>query len=283
MRKLKAAALVAALSFGIALANVAQAAAPVVSAANEQRQQQQSTAVQAQQEQLRNQVIADLQIQVTALQEEVRLLRGLIEEQDYKIAQMAERNRALYREIDSRLNGGASAPVSDEPVSVNSVPSLPEQASVTEPTVIEPTPAPVEPAKPVKATGKSSQNVEAEQKAYDAIFPLVRNKQYSEAAKAYLDFLNKYPDGRNGANARYWLAQVYYVQGSYEEAETQFKLVMSQHSDSPKASDALLKLGEIEKRRGANAAAKALFQQVVQKYPGSSSAQVAQQRLQELR
>lgn len=274
--QLKAAALVAAL-LGTELA---LAAAPVVSAESEQRQLQQASAAQEQQAQLRNQVIADLQIQLTALQEEVRLLNGKVEEQDYKIAQLLERQRELYRDIDRRLSGGAAGN-STEPVTVNAVPALPEQVSTPDAPVASTTVS--EPPKPANKPGKGSKDIEAEQKAYDAIFPLVRSKQYSEAAKAYLDFLQQYPDGRNAANARYWLGQVYYVQGSNEDAEMQFKLVMSQYPDSPKASDALLKLATIEERRGALAAAKALFQQVVQKYPGSSSAAAAQKRLQDLR
>lgn len=314
MRKLKAAALVAALSSSLSrpllrihapaafarrcaspllrilalaaftLPCVSLAAAPVVSAETEQRQLQQVTAVQEQQAQLRNQVIADLQIQVNALQEDVRNLRGLIEEQDYKISQLLERQRELYRDIDRRLSGvpGSGGASSTEPTTVNTVPSLLDVAT-TEPQVIEPVPAPAEPAKPAKSPGKGSKDVEAEQKAYDAIFPLVRNKQYSEAVKAYNEFLSQYPEGRNAANARYWLGQVYYVQGSNEDAETQFKLVMSQFGDSPKASDALAKLAAIEERRGAFDKAKALYNQIVQKFPGSSSALAAQKRLQELR
>lgn len=278
MHQFKAAVFTAALLGS----ELALAAAPVVSAESEQRQLQQASAVQDQQAQLRNQVIADLQIQVTALQEEVRLLTGKVEEQDYKMSQLLERQRELYRDIDRRLSGASASGSSTEPATVNTVPALPEPA-VTEPVAVVSAPVVTEPVKPAKPSAKGSKDVEAEQKAYDAIFPLVRNKQYSEAAKAYIDFLQQYPDGRNAANARYWLGQVYYVQGSNEDAETQFKLVMSQHADSPKASDALLKLATIEERRGAVAAAKALFQQVVQKYPGSSSAAAAQKRLQDLR
>ena len=271
--------LLCAVALTAAVAPAAHAAAPVVSAATEQQQRVQQSTVQVQQEQQRDRLIADMQIQITTLQEEIRMLTGRLEEQDHKISQLLERQRELYRDIDRRLSGASGDVSSNEPATVNTVPSLPEPA-VTEPTVVA-TPVVTEPAKPSKPA--SSKDVEAEQKAYDAIFPLVRAKQYSEAAKAYLAFLQQYPDGRNAANARYWLAQVYYVQASYEEAETQFKLVLSEYGDSPKAPDAMLKLAEIEKRRGANAAAKTLFQQVIQRYPGSSSAQVAQQRLQELR
>ncbi len=295
MGNLKAAALVAALLSGtrrrlsavpvlavVWLAPVVslQAAAPVVSAEAEQHQQQQTVVVQEQQTQNRNQVIADLQIQITALQEEIRLLNGKLEEQDYKISQMLERQRELYRDIDRRLSGAGTA--STEPGSINTVPSAPEStvgpAAAAAVVVTEPT----KPA--TKPSGKpSAKEIEAEQKAYDAIFPLVRNKQYSEAVKAYSDFLVKYPAGKNAANARYWLGQVYFVQGSNEDAEIQFKQVMSDYPDSPKAPDALLKLANIEERREATPAAKALYKQVVQKYPDSSSAAAAQKRLQELR
>ncbi|MFN4289601.1 MAG: tol-pal system protein YbgF [Permianibacter sp.] len=271
--------LLCALALTAVVVPAANAAAPVVSAATEQRQQAQQTAIASQQEQQRDRLIADMQIQITGLQEEIRALTGRIEEQDHRISQLLERQRELYRDIDRRLAGTSTPVDGTEPTTVNTVPSLPEPAG-TEPVVVK-APVVTEPAKPGKLA--SSKDVEAEQKAYDAIFPLVRAKQYAEAAKSYLAFIQQYPDGRNAANARYWLAQVYYVQASYEEAETQFKLVLSQHGDSPKAPDAMLKLAEIEKRRGANAAAKTLFQQVIQRYPGSSSAQVAQQRLQELR
>jgi len=45
----------------------------------------------------------------------------------------------------------------------------------------------------------------------------------------------------------------------------------------------MLKLATIEERRGSPAAAKALYNQVMQKFPGSSSALAAQKRLQDLR
>lgn len=209
-------------------------------------------------------VTAELQMQVTALQEEVRQLRGQVEEQEFKLNQLLERQRELYRDIDRRLSSQSAAPVPAATVTTES--ELP--------------PAATEPAKQPASTGSAP--ADAEQREYDAVFALVRNKQYAEAVQAYNEFLRKHPKGKLLPSARYWLGQVHYIQAQYEDAETQFKLVVTQHADSPRASDALLKLGEIEKRRGNNEQARALFQKLLQQYGDSSSAQVARQRLQEL-
>jgi tol-pal system protein YbgF len=135
----------------------------------------------------------------------------------------------------------------------------------------------------IDAAKANAKLAEEEQAAYDAIFPLVRNKQYAEAVRSYQDFLQAYPTGKNAANARYWLGQIFNVQNQHEEADTQFKLVVTQYPDSSKAHEALLKLGEIAKKRGQNDAAKGFFQKVMQQYPDSPSARVAQQKLNDLK
>lgn len=226
-----------------------------------------------QQVEVRNRVIADMQIQLTTLQEEMRMLRGQVEEQEFKLSQILERQRDLYRDIDSRLSalntaapGAKPTPIENSPAATSSPPANPSAAMAV--------------ATPAKVSVKDAA---AEAAAYDAIFPLVRNRQYAEAVQAYQDFLKTYPEGKNAHNAHYWLGQVYYVTSQWEEAETQFKLVVTRYPDSGKASDALLKLGEIEKRRGAIDAARAYFQQVLSKYAGTSAAQAAQKSLQDLR
>ncbi|TDQ48153.1 tol-pal system protein YbgF [Permianibacter aggregans] len=228
-----------------------------------------------QQVEVRNRVIADMQIQITTLQEELRMLRGQVEEQEFKLSQILDRQRDLYRDIDSRLSALNQA----------STPSLPA-ANTTTPTTTAEQPVTTVTAQVATTTAKntvSAKDAQSEAAAYDAIFPLVRNRQYAEAVTAYQDFLKTYPNGKNAQNAHYWLGQVYYVTSQWEEAETQFKVVATRYVDSSRASDALLKLGEIEKRRGNADAARAYFQQVLSKYAGTSAAQAAQKSLQDLR
>lgn len=225
-----------------------------------------------QQVEVRNRVIADMQIQITTLQEELRMLRGQVEEQEFKLSQILDRQRDLYRDIDSRLSALNQA----------STPSLPA-ANTTPPTVDQPVTTVTAPAATTAKNTVSAKDAQSEAAAYDAIFPLVRNRQYAEAVTAYQDFLKAYPNGKNAQNAHYWLGQVYYVTSQWEEAETQFKVVATRYADSSRASDALLKLGEIEKRRGNSEAARAYFQQVLNKFAGTSAAQAAQKSLQDLR
>jgi tol-pal system protein YbgF len=263
------------------------AAAPVVSL--DQLQEQQNAVVHSQQvpqQNSRDQLIAEQQIQITALQEEIRQLRGMLEEQDYKTSQLLERQRELYRDLDQRLSDIANK--SSAPVNVNPAANAASNGANAEVPAVTPNVTPVASVDkpktpridPAKAAAKLA---EEEQAAYDAIFPLVRNKQYVEATKAYQDFLQAYPTGKNAANARYWLGQIFNVQNQLEDADTQFKLVVTQFPESAKAHEALLKLGEIAKKRGLNDSAKGFFQKVLQQYPDSPSARVAQQKLQELK
>lgn len=264
------------------------AAAPVVSIDELLRQ---VTELQHQLD-ARNQIVADMQIQLTSVQEDARQLRGQLEDQDYKISQLLDRQRELYRDLDQRLSDlsskGGTGSVSDvttadvaktdapkvEPVAKVELPKEPVKTVPADASKVKP---------PIKVLAPVVSNDEQEQAAYDEIFPLVRNKQYPDAVRGYNQFLATFPKGKNAVNARYWLGQIAYVQNQLDEAETQYKLVISQFPDSSKTSEALLKLGEIARKRGNDAGAKVYLQKVIQQFPDSTSARQAQQKLQEIK
>ena len=248
------------------------------------------TADLARQLETRNRVVAELQVQVTALQEETRALRGQLEEQDYKISQMLERQRELYRDLDQRLSDLASkaSPYGQTSVTPTETATAVSEASAApagEHTKTKDEATKVEPVKTdvAKRGAKTSFTEEAEQAAYDGIFPLVKNKQFAEALPAYSEFLTHYVGGKNTAGARYWIGQIHYVQNNLDDAESQFKLIVAQHKDFAKAHEVLFKLGEIARKRGDNAAARSYYQKVLKQHADSASAKAAQQKLQELK
>ena len=53
--------------------------------------------------QTRNKVQADISYQLSELQREVRLLTGQVEDNSFKLKQIQDRQRDLYRDIESRL------------------------------------------------------------------------------------------------------------------------------------------------------------------------------------
>ena len=52
-----------------------------------------------------NQLQSEMSMQLIELQKEVKDLRGIIEEHDYKLNQIQDRQRDLYRDIENRLSG----------------------------------------------------------------------------------------------------------------------------------------------------------------------------------
>lgn len=179
-----------------------------------------------QQVETRGQLQKQMSMQLIELQKEVKELRGIIEEHDYKLNQMQERQRDLYRDIENRL----SATPAPQPVA--------------------------QPVKPSSNTAKTNQSNRAktassnsERGEFEAAFRLVRNKEYTKAIASFETFLGKYPKGAYSDNARFWIGQIYFAQAKLPEAEQQFNRLRNEYPDSTKMSAAMLKLAEIKVRQ----------------------------------
>lgn len=199
--------------------------------------------------------------QLYQLQQEVTLLRGMLEEQSYKIKQMEQDQLDRYKDIDSRLSGMTAAPAA------SGSSAAADSAAATQ--------------EPAAAAGASAAppDPEREKLMYDASFDLVKARDFEKAAQAFTAFLRRYPDSQYAGNAQYWLGEVYLVQSDLESAGKAFAQVISRYPDHRKESDAMYKLGDVERRLGRDDKARELFQQVISKYPDSSAAQLAGREL----
>ncbi|MET1255772.1 tol-pal system protein YbgF [Aliikangiella maris] len=215
-----------------------------------------------QQLQTKTQLQAQMNQQLSALQDEVKELRGLVEEHGYQLNQIQERQRDLYRDIENRLS---ALPRTAVPTAQSSPPST------TAKTTRQPSQSVTTPT----ASG-------SERDAFEAAFKLVRNRQYSEAIKGFEEFLTQYPQGSFSDNARFWIGQVYFAQSNLVEAEKQFNLLRQDFPESTKLSTALLKLAEIKTKQGNWEEAKSLYNEIINNYGGAQQ-QLARKGLQELK
>ena len=199
--------------------------------------------------------------QLYQLQQEVTLLRGMLEEQNYKIKQMEQDQLDRYQDLDRRLSDMTSAPA----------PAAAGGASTDRDSAAAPAHAPAASAAPA--------DPEQEKLLYDASFDLVKARDFDKAAQAFNAFLRRYPNSQYAGNAQYWLGEVYLVQSDLESAGKAFAQVISRYPNHRKESDAMYKLGDVERRLGNNDKARDLFQQVISKYPDSSAAQLAGREL----
>lgn len=212
-----------------------------------------------------NRMRAESQFEITNLKNEVRELRGLVEEQGYQLGQIVNRQREMYRDIDQRMGQPATA-----------ADTAGSQANTT-------TPVQQPPAQAMPPATSNPLDEDQVRSLYDKIFPLVRSKRYDDAIAGYQQFIAQYPDSRYVANSRYWLAQIYSVQGRIDEAEREYLSVAQQHATSAKAPDAWLKLGQLYERQGQTDKALDAYNQLVTQYSTSTAAQMAVNRLQDLK
>ena len=240
----------------------------------------------------------DLLNRITELQAEVQSLRGQVEEQSFKIQELEKRNRDQYVDLDSRIariesgQAGTGSPLLDPnatpPVAGADPSATPPTDSVVmeAPDVRPPVDAGLE-SLPADGTDMApAQTIvdpAAERAAYESAFDSLKNGQYAEAARRFQGFLSQYPTGEYSPNAQYWLGESYYVTQNYQIALDSFQGLLGRFPSSNKAPDALLKVGYCHYELKQWPQAEATLNQVVQQYPDTTVARLAQGRLRALR
>jgi tol-pal system protein YbgF len=219
------------------------------------------------------------------LQQEVQELRGKVEEQSYQLQQVQDHQKKLYLDLDKRLRDGGPSKASSSSIShqdnENSNTAkmqVGNDANNSSPFVTD-VPDNIEPN---LSTMPAAEEVASEEKAYQNAYRLIQNKDYEAALTAFKSMIQRYPQGKYAPNAQYWLGEIYLVKGSLELAGDAFNIVYRQYPQHPKAADSLLKLGYVEYAKGQWKRSQALLNQVKIQFPGSTSAQLADSRLQKM-
>jgi len=245
------------------------------------------------------QAMMDLVIQVQQLQDEVRMLRGMLEDQTMELENLGNRQRDQYLDLDQRitdLRGSstgpivAGAPTTTGAVTTGGTYSTSRQAS---PVVREDVPE-VRPAldTPSSVTGIATPDTQArevaaspegEKAAYDQAFQSLKDLKYAAAAEQFLNFVNQYPNSEYADNAQYWLGESYYVTRNYDIALEAFQGLLSNYPDSPKIADGLLKIGYTHYELKQWDQARAALTQVQEQYPDTTLARLAGSRLRSMK
>lgn len=152
-------------------------------------------------------------------------------------------------------------------------------ASQTAGTQAAPAPATVDPAAPVErgavtpASANASTELPNEPRAlYDYSLVLLRQQAYADAESALRVFLDRHGEHQLVGAALYWLGETHYVRGDYREAAFSFVDVYSEHQDSNKVPDALLKLGMSLHALGNTSEACNAFKTLRTEYPSARAA-----------
>jgi tol-pal system protein YbgF len=79
---------------------------------------------------------------------------------------------------------------------------------------------------------------------FDAAMNLLARAQYDEAAGAFRSFADTYPDDDLASQAVYWVGDIAYVQKNYSDAARAFVEEIKKYPQSGRAPDSMLKLGQ---------------------------------------
>ena len=187
---------------------------------------------------------------IDSLQADVRSIRGEVEMLQNQTEGGKTQTRNLYGDLEKRLAaletlGGVGA-------------------------------APAPGAVPGPVSGAS------EQITYDAGMAALRAGNYDKAISAFREVVTNYPTGELASNAQFWMGESYYTKGDLESAVIAYRKVLSDWPAARKAPDAMVKLGFSLSDLKRTGEARSTLEEVVRKFPGTPSAQLAADRLKRL-
>lgn len=227
---------------------------------------------------------------VEELQKEVQTLRGQVEELTHALQQAQTQQRSMYSDLDSRLTKQMTPKqatpkntnqdnTSDKPVQPAKSDALSEIKNDKKSKTLLAAKDPV--AEPVSKNNQP--DVAEEQQIYQTAYNYIKAKKYDDAVTTLRSMLQKYPSGQFAANAHYWLGELYGLMNKNDQSAAEFGIVVKDYANSPKVSDAQLKLGLIYAAQFKWADAKGAFKTVINQYPGTTSARIATEQLKQIK
>jgi len=134
---------------------------------------------------------------------------------------------------------------------------------------------------PAAPSGYPKAGAPAGDKAYAEGLRLYQGKKYGPAREKFSQYLKDQPQGPKAAEARYHLADSFYLEGKYKEAAVEFNKMATQHPKSILAPAALLRQALAYKSLQQTANYQSTLKKLVQSYPKSPEAKEAQRWLKE--
>jgi tol-pal system protein YbgF len=104
---------------------------------------------------------------------------------------------------------------------------------------------------------------------YKFAFNILLQNDYDQAERAFKAYIDKYPNDPRTENARYWLAETFYVRDKFEPASAAFAEAYQKAPTGQKAPDNLLKLGMSLAKLNKPREACATFDRLGQQFPNA--------------
>lgn len=211
------------------------------------------------------------------IESELRRLTGIVEQLDYQNRKLSDATDKKLDRFEERLDALEDAP----PPAIASIPRAAEpnppmiardaigapeyapQASLTQPIGTTPD---VQTSTSFASTN-SGQSAEA---IYNDGLRLLNRGQFDEAGAQFEELIAVHPQDARAGQAQYWLGDMHFKLGRFEQAATAFLESFRNWPDGTKAPDSLLKLGMTLAIIGKQEEACLSLSQVPMRYPSAS-------------
>jgi tol-pal system protein YbgF len=192
----------------------------------------------------------DLQMQLEAVNTELRKLHGQNEELVHNLQDAEKRQKDFYIDLDTRLRHI-------------------EAGGVTSSTASE----------RVDGTKDVSADPVNENRTFEAAYAYYKAENYQNAAAAFRDFLKKYPQSVHEANVLYWMGNAFFLQKDCKNSIGSYQALIEKYQDHPRVPEAMLNIADCQQNLKNNAAAKKTLKQLISQFPGSDASEKAKKRL----
>lgn len=190
----------------------------------------------------------ELANQIEQVKADLAKVRGQIEVLTYELEATQKRQKDFYVDLDNRIRKLETAATEAKPATV----------AAAEPAVADPA---------------------AEMRDYETALTLFKGAKYKEALASFQAFIKTYGSSSLLANAHYWSASAHFQLREYGKAAEYFAKLAATWPNDARAPDALLGQANSQQEAGDAKGAKKTLEQLIERYPSSSAAQTAKQRL----
>jgi tol-pal system protein YbgF len=189
--------------------------------------------------------------QIQSLREENAALRGLVELLQYELESAKKRQQDFYVDLDERIRKTEKT-----------------LATATE-------------ARSAGEGGDASPAADsaAEASAYEAALNLFKANKIKESAAAFEAFAKARPGSALTPDACYWQGNALAAQRDCKRAIDVYRGVVAKWPENPRAADALVGVATCQRELGDAKGERATLEAVLARYPDSSAAATARQRL----
>ena len=222
----------------------------------------------------RNKEVKRLQVQMQALQTQVADLRHLLEDTRRELQRL---NESLAEQGALMRRGAEDQRLQAETVAA-AVQGMHDSVVRIEEQLKGQAAAFANAAPPVAGSGPGTPQP-APRQLFSQAYGDYSRGNYDLAIQGFQEYLRAYPDTGFSDNAQYWIGECLYGKGEHLQAIEAWDVLLVEHAESDKVPDTRLKKGFALEALGRRSQALLEYRYVIDRFPASSAARIARERL----